>query len=194
MRWIIILLWLLIFITLGCTRDIEKEQEDNVNILDESNQSVTKGEQLNNSPSYNPLLTAEENKKMNVRREKYAPLASITTQEQCETVGGEWRMQSPWTPEKRFCNLPTTDARKPCIDDSDCEGSCIVPLSDEEIYEIRHSRGDLTLTYLERQERVRKSFMKIVSKYKEGSCSELIVSDYCFYKFNNGEIEGCPIS
>lgn len=184
MRWIIILLGFLIFVILGlgCTKDVEKEQDGNGNILEENNRSN------------NPLLTTEENRKMDILREKRARGVSITTQEQCEAEVGRWQQEpmEPY-PGKWFCNLPTTDAGKSCMDDSECEGVCIVPLSDEEIYEVAHSRGDLTLTPLERIERQRKLTKKILSKYKEGSCSEWIVNDYCLYKFYNGRIEGCPL-
>jgi len=43
------------------------------------------------------------------------------TQASCEAQGGSW--------ERRYagyiCNFPASDARKPCTDSSQCEGSCM---------------------------------------------------------------------
>jgi len=55
---------------------------------------------------------------------------NIADQDSCEALGGTWDRigLSP----RESCNLPTSDAGKPCSDDGECEGACIAELSDEQ--------------------------------------------------------------
>ena len=60
--------------------------------------------------------------------------------ETCETQGGEWDRFGLAIKEK--CNLPTSDAGKTCINQNECEGSCLVDLSEEESI-VRDKEQDL---------------------------------------------------
>ncbi len=50
--------------------------------------------------------------------------------ETCEVQGGEWGRFGLTIKEQ--CNLPTSDAGKTCSNQNECEGACIVELSEEE--------------------------------------------------------------
>ena len=52
------------------------------------------------------------------------------SKETCEAAGGVWGRVGLSLNEK--CNLPTSDAGKECSSSSDCQGSCIAELSQEE--------------------------------------------------------------
>jgi hypothetical protein len=54
-----------------------------------------------------------------------APAPAPDTQTACEAAGGTWGRFGLLGTE--LCNLPTSDAGRPCTDNSDCESVCVAP-------------------------------------------------------------------
>lgn len=50
-----------------------------------------------------------------------------TDKESCEALGGKWQIWRNIPNASPECNLPTSDAGKPCLDSSECESYCEAP-------------------------------------------------------------------
>src|SRR6266567_2924327 len=56
------------------------------------------------------------------RENRFPPVANATD---CATIGGAWRQLGR---QALFvCDVPTTDAGRPCLDRRDCESICVAP-------------------------------------------------------------------
>lgn len=76
----------------------------------------------------NEYQVKEETPKKEIREIKKVEKPFASDQESCGKLKGKWvempALDNP-TGGRSFCNIPTSDSGKKCIDNAECEGSCL---------------------------------------------------------------------
>jgi hypothetical protein len=90
-----------------------------------------------NLPKFVPIkkeVEVKEDPKKEFKR-VYKPMAF--DKKSCDELKGKWAVfpitaSRPKAEQKYFCNIPTTDAGNACLDEVECQGSCLAGKAQDE--------------------------------------------------------------